>query len=595
MLPGTRWSGRLGRVNPWASVCALSIAIAACVGNIEGLPGGGDGASPPTSTPTNFVCDPDAVPETVPLRRLSRVQYENTVRELVTFVLGGDANAVLSTIDPLFDQVPDDLRVGPDKHFAGYTHLDQAVQQEHVDATYAVANAVGAALTANSARLTASVGACATDADGSNDGACLDAFIRSFGERALRRAVTNEDVSFYKRPAGAPPYEAADYADVVALMMTSPDALYLVERGSGTGETSPLDGYALASRLSYHFWQTSPDEELFAAARSGELVDDEVFQAQVDRVFNSSKTRAAVATFFSEWLDNTVLEELDSRLGTPVFDAFAGDFEPGPDLRERMLDEVVDAATYYAFQTRGTFDDFFASRKSFARTNDLASIYGVRAWDGTSEPPDFGDPERVGLITRAAYVATGSANTRPIMKGVFIRKALLCDDIAQPPAKAAATPIELSDTDTTREVVEKLTQNGVCAGCHPPLINPLGFATEGFDALGRVRTKQTFYDPLTGAVVGSAPIDTRSVPHVEPDDASASNGPADLVEQILASEKPRACFARQYFRFTFSRLEDLDRDGCALADVKATLDDEAPLAEALRAIALSPAFRMRSF
>jgi hypothetical protein len=67
------------------------------------------------------------------------------------------------------------------------------------------------------------------------------------------------------------------------------------------------------------------------------------------------------------------------------------------------------------------------------------------------------------------------------------------------------------------------------------------------------------------------------------------------MELILNSDKPRACFARQYFRYTFGRMEDLDADACALDAVKQSLVDGAPLADALRAVALSPSFRRRSF
>src|SRR5262249_33927011 len=161
-----------------------------------------------------------------------------TVRDLVSFLVPAQADGVLGEIEPIFAQLPDDLRVGPDKHFAGFTNLDQAVQQEHIDATYAVAAAVGASISSTSGRLQAAVGACPTDADASNDAKCLDDFIRSFGERALRRKPNDADVAFYRRPAGSPPYDAADWADVIALLMTSPDALYLVERGSGTGESA---------------------------------------------------------------------------------------------------------------------------------------------------------------------------------------------------------------------------------------------------------------------------------------------------------------------------------------------------------------------
>ncbi len=576
-----------------ATLSTSLLALVGCTGEI----GGEDQETGPgpQSTPTNFVCDPDAVPEALPLRRLSHVQYANTIRDLVRYALPSESDAVITAVTPLFDQVPDDARIGPDKHYAGFARLDQAVQQEHIDATYAVANAVGAELVSTPARLEAVVGACATDGDASNDDACLDAFIRSFGERALRRAATDEDVAFYRVPAGSAPFEAADYADAAALLMTSPHALYLVEHGDESeGEHVPLGAYELASRLSYHFWQTLPDEELFAAARSGDLLTEAGYTAQVDRIFADPKTREAVAAFFSDWLENTTLEELDSRAGTPVFEAFAGDFTPGPELRERMLAEVVDAAAWYAFDGAGSYDDLLTSNRSFAKTSDLATIYGVPTWDGAGEPPAFADPARAGLITRAAYTATGSANTRPIMKGVFIRKALLCDDIAPPPPNAAANPPTLSETATTRQVVEELTANSPCNGCHQLQINALGFATENFDALGRVRTEQPIFDEETGASLGALPIDTTSVPRVD-DDETLSTGSADLMRLVTESPKPNACFARQYFRFTFGREEDLNRDACALDDVKSKLDDGAPLAEVLRTVALSQAFKKRSF
>src|SRR5690606_9357832 len=182
-----------------------------------------------------------------------------------------------------------------------------------------------------------------------------------------------------------------------------------------------------------------------------------------------------LSSFFGEWLENTTLDELDSRLGTPVFDAFRGDFVPGPDLREDMLREVTDAAVHAALDDGGTWEDLLLDRRSFARTGELAAIYGVPRWSPGEDPPAIDDPARVGLITRAAFVATGSASTRPIMKGVFLRKALLCDPIDPPPAEAAANPPELSEDLTTRQVVEELTGTGSCSGCHTVMINPLGF------------------------------------------------------------------------------------------------------------------------
>jgi hypothetical protein len=579
----------------WSTALPLCVAAAACTGVIGDGDDVGEGVEPPGSTPTNFVCDENAVPEALPLRRLSQLQYNNTVRDLVSFLAPSDDAAIHGEIAIQFEALPDDQRIGTDKTYAGFKRLDQAVQQDHIDTVYRVAAAAAASLTANTARLSETAGACATDGDSSNDDDCLDELIRRFGERAMRKAISDEDIAFYRGPAGSAPFDAADYADVIALILNAPHTLYFVEHGraGADGATAPLAGYELAARVSYHFWQTLPDDALFEAARSGELETEAGFQAQVERVFNDAKTKAALATFFGQWLENSSLQELDSRVGTPIFDSFVGNFVPGPDLRENMFQEVVDSALYYSVDAPGTFADLLTSDKSFAKTDDLASIYGVPVWS-SGEPPTLDDPARVGLLTRAAYLSTGSANTRPIMKGVFIRKALLCDDIPPPPPNVGDDPPEATEDASTREAVDALTGTGSCAGCHTVLINPLGYATENFDALGRVRATQLLYDDQ-GNEVGSAPIRTDSVPLVEGDDDTPTSGAGELTDLILESPKPYACFARQYFRFTFGRLEDLDRDACALKDVKDALDDDLPLPQVLRAIALSKSFQERSF
>ncbi|MFO0612590.1 MAG: DUF1592 domain-containing protein [Polyangiaceae bacterium] len=571
----------------------LAATLAACTGSISD-PVGTRG---PTSTATDFVCDPSVVPPSLPLPRLSKAQRRNAVNDLVRFALPTDADAVIASVKPLLDATPVDVAAGTDKTYARYTRLDQSVQQEHVDAGYAAAVAVGKALSEPASRLTEVAGACATDADASNDAACLSDFITRFGERALRRPMSPDDLAFYAQPAGAPPFDSADYADVIALVMSAPESFYFVESGdpASSGERVPLDAYELASRLSFHFWQTAPDGPLLEAAKSGALLTKEGYEAEVDRLLADPRAREAAREFFSEWLENATLQELDSRKGDPVFDAFVAGYDPGPDLREHMLAEVVDAALYYTFDAPSSYDAFFTSNASFARTDDLASIYGVPTWDGLSAPPSVAQPERAGLLTRAAFLSTGSATTRPIMKGVFIRKAILCDDIAPPPPNAAAVVPELSPSQTTRQVVEGLTGTGACAACHPPLINPLGFATENFDAIGRVRKEQTFFDPMTGAVVGSAPVDTSGTPAIDDGDAATASDAHDLVGLIVESPKFHACFARQYFRFTFRRVEDLGTDGCALAGAKSELDRGGKLADVLRSVALSDAFKTRSF
>src|SRR5690606_34527523 len=140
-------------------------------------------------------------------------------------------------------------------------------------------------------------------------------------------------------------FDGADYADVIALLLNAPQLFYFVEHGtSGEGAAVALDPFELASRLSYHFWQTMPDAQLFEAARGGTPASEEGYRAEVERIYADPRTERSLREVFGQWLENTTLEELDSRDGTPAFDTLRGDFGPSADLREAMLAEVTDSA-----------------------------------------------------------------------------------------------------------------------------------------------------------------------------------------------------------------------------------------------------------
>ena len=181
------------------------------------------------------------------------------------------------------------------------------------------------------------------------------------------------------------------------------------------------------------------------------------------------------------------------------------------------------------------------------------------------------------------------------MKGVFIRKHILCDDIPPPPPGANAKPPDLQPGMTTRETVEELTQmqGTVCAGCHATFINALGFATENFDALGRFRSEQSFFD-AQGNAAGSKPVSTSGVPHVSDAEAPV-NGAGDLMQQIVASGKVEACLSRNFFRYTFARWEDLAIDGCALEGMRKSLENGGTLVDLVMAASLDGSFRQRAF
>lgn len=586
-----------------ALVIGLGLVVSACVGSITDPGGeengtGGSGGTNPTNV-TSFSCKPELTPPSVPLRRLTAIQISNTVASLVASTVPGEEASILAALDKPIGAMPTDKKKGPADHWGGFTRVDQNMTQEHVDRTYDLATAMGMELTSSPARLGSLAGSCATDADSGNDDACLDDFIRSFGEKVLRRAITDEDVAFYRAVAGTAPFDTEDWADIVAELTAAPEFLYFVENGEAPEGSDPdvygVTAYELASRLSYHFWQTMPDDELFTLARSGELLEPGVFEQQVNRLYEDQRTSNTLRQFFSEWLHRDDLAQLNALIGTPAYDAIRGDFTPTSELRQAMHDEVADMAMYYGRTQPGTLNDIYLSPKSFARSAELAGMYAVPVWDGASEPPDFTEPARRGLLTRAAMVASGSANTRPIMKGVFIRRALLCDQLNPPPANVMAVePVPTVDA-TSREVVEALTANGICPACHVQQINDLGFATENFDALGRVRTDEQLVDALSGQITGTKAVNTVGVPQVIPGDSTEVADALELESVMLDSGKPQACFARLYFRFTFGRTEDLDKDGCTLDALHQPLKSGQPLADVLRTVALSSAFRLHDF
>ncbi len=564
------------------------VALAACAEDLDSARRRDRGPDADTAT--------DAPPlgeeSNLALPRLTRDEYIATLGDLLQEAMPSSANELLQAVLPLAQSLPADQLVSPpaEKH-GGFARLDQSQQQMYADVPFQVAVQLGKEVTKTPARITSLVGQCATPAI---DRACFDGFVRRFGELALRRPLDDEDVKFYAGDAPATDIPAETVANTVTRLLSAPRFLYHVESGTtpaGAEDIFALDAWELASRLSYHFWGTMPDATLREAARSGALLDGARYEAEVRRLFDDARTTTTLASFFTQWFWPLLeLPPLDSRLQDPIFKAFAGSNTPSPELRTRMVQEVVEAATFIA-KNGGTVRDLLTNRQSFARDAELAAIYGVAPWSGSGNPPEL-PPERAGLLTRAAFLTTGTANTRPIMKGVFIRTTLLCDELPPPPQEAMAVAINLSPTLSTRQVVEELTEkDGRCSGCHKTLINPLGFVTENFDALGRARTTQTLFD-MAGKVVGQAPIDTKAIPWIADDDRPA-NGVKELTDQLVESGRVEACFAERYFRFSYRRIESTTGDRALIKVLAESAQKGGPLADVLKASALRPEFKRR--
>jgi hypothetical protein len=567
---------------------ALSL-LAACAGAVSNPSGPSGGNVELSSRDVTFACKAET-PAGDAMHRLSRTQYENTVHDLLEAQLPSHIKDTWGEVESAFSALPADT-IAKTQPFAT---MDQAVSQQHVDTYFAISQAVAQALTADDAR----VDALLSCNEGEADTACVTRFIRDFGRHAFRHTLREDEFSYLWGVYGANGIDVAALRDTIVVALNAPQFLYRVEfGGKAVGKTAnlfQLSDAELATRLAYHFWQTMPDDELLDMADEGALGNEAAYTALVERMMGDRRTEQSLRVFLREWLHLDDLRPLDSLVGDPVFDAIAGEDKPSSQLRDDMIDDVVDSFIFHLGRD-DSFADWFVSPYSFATSDELAALYGTEKWDGKAqEPPRFPAGERSGLLTRAALLSTGTAKTRPIIKGVFVRERILCDRVPPPPANATSIPVELTTKMSTREVVETLTEQpkSQCSSCHSTMINALGFATENYDALGRLRTNEVLYS-ADGKELGEKPVDTTSVPRIWQNDDQVSNGAEDLTEMIVQSGKAESCFARQYIRFAYGRREDEEVDGCALEAVRSALQDGQSLQQAIRAPALRPEFRQR--
>lgn len=568
----------------------LSIALlvlTACEGLIAdvrpiGGTGGGGGGSTAIDDPA---CLTPLPPGVGPLKRLSALQYRNTVRDLLAASGLGPLAGELGT---RLDSVPDDSDVS----FRG---LDNRVTDQHVRAYFEIAVAIGDAVESSPARLTALAGSCATAP--TLTAACADDFLTRFGRRAFRRPLTPSELAELRtyNDGQRPPAEAV--RAMVLAVLISPRFLNHLEL-----EGQPLDSerrlqlsaFELASRLSYTYWQTPPDDALLDAAASGALLTEAGYREQVARVFQDLRTEATLRRFWSEWLR---LEKFTGfATSRPAFAALAAGEHVGEAGHEHwrdMVDELHELTRLYTFDRPGTFAELVQSDVSVTRSLDVARLYGVPAWSGTGEYPRLTD--RKGLFQRAALLVDGLETTNPFHRGALTRRAFLCDPLPQPnPASlppGALDPPPFDAMQTTRQRFQaKVDGNNLCQGCHGGF-SDLGYVMEQFDALGRHRMKEKVYDESSGALLAELQLDTTAVTRVWSDDERPVAGPAELTTRMTDSGKPQACFAQQFTRFALRREPVAEGDRCLAQRLSPR---SATLAEVFQGLAFEPAFQQRT-
>jgi len=559
---------------------------------------GAGGKEPVATTPSQFGACPTGDPEpgVTPLMKLSTLQYRNTVRDLL-------AASGLAAVN---DELPALLAAVPDDSTVAFRGLDARISSDHVMAYFNVAAAVGDAATRTTARLTSLAGSCATTTPLA--ASCLDTFLKDFGRRALRRPLDADELAEYKDIAQGSSPKATSSAEalrnVVVAMLMSPRFVNHLELDgtaiAGRNDYITLDPFVTASRLSYTFWQTLPDDALLSAAADGSLGTDAGFSAQLDRVFSDPRTQQTIWQFWNEWL------RFESFTGfvadRPAFKALAQGEQvgvSGHDHWRDMVQEIRDLTELYTWKRPGTFADLMTSTVSVTRSADLSHLYGVAAWNGSGAYPEFTDGHRVGILQRAALLASGLETTNPFHRGSLIRRAILCDNLPRPdpnslPPGSLDAPPPSTALTTRQRYQAKVEGNSTCAGCHSSF-SDIGYVLEAYDALGRFRTSEKVFDEQTGALVATLPIDTSATLSIGVGQARSVSGPAELNQRILESGKVEACLSANYFRYALRRDPSRDSaDACAFETLQTELTKPGvSLSDVFRRIALESGFRRR--
>ena len=325
-------------------------------------------------------------------------------------------------------------------------------------------------------------------AEAQDELACARKILSTLARRAYRRPVTDTDLetllSFYQRRRNENGNFDAGIESALQFILASPEFLFRIEEdpaGVPADTAYRLGDLALASRLSFFLWSSIPDDQLLNLAAAKKLHEPAVLEQQVRRMLADPKSNALVTNFAEQWL---FLRNLKSS--APNLDAYP-DFDDN--LREAMKQETELFFSSIIHEDRSVMDllnaDYTFLNERLARHYGIPGIYGSQF-----RRVHIDDERRRGLLGQASILTVTSypARTSPVQRGKWI----LTNILGVPPTPPPPNVPELKDNGegskplSVRERMELHRANAVCAGCHK-VMDPIGFALENFDAIGRWR------------------------------------------------------------------------------------------------------------
>jgi Protein of unknown function (DUF1592)/Protein of unknown function (DUF1588)/Protein of unknown function (DUF1587)/Protein of unknown function (DUF1595)/Protein of unknown function (DUF1585) len=491
--------------------------------------GGSPGAQPPARCQNRTIH-----PGRAPVRRLTRFEYNNTVRDLL-----GD------TTEPAVALPSDEIANGFGNDAEALSVSSLLVEQYGTVAEGIATRATqGGALT----RLLP----CAATVMPASEESCTRTFVGSFAARAYRRSVTqaetDELVALARSVRGASGF-ASGIAAVIEVVLQSPDFLYRLEWGAPDPAHPELrrpTGDEMATRLSYLFWGTMPDDKLRAAAKAGELSTAEGVLVEASRLVEDPRARPVVRFFFDSLLPISGLGALERD--RTLFPTYSGTI--GALMREetqRLLEDEI-------FAGSGNWPGVLLSDHTFVN-GPLAAFYGMSGVSGDTFRKVPLDDHRLGLLTLGGLMAgtTPSNTTNPVLRGSFVVRKLMCRTIPLPTGDilAKVKPPPPYSGKTARERYTAHKADPICASCHAQM-DPVGLAFENFNPVGLWR------DTENGVTIDASAV----VPGTD----EMVAGPQELIRKLAALDDVNDCLASHWMDFAYGQSAGA-RDECVQAGV----------------------------
>lgn len=507
-----------------AFIAPLLLLTVACTGEIavateRNDTENGPTANAPHSTAPKGTADCEGLaPDTVPLRRLSHVEYKNSVRDLL-FGLN---------LPDMPELPPDTVEHGFENVAARLSAPALLVERYEETAIMAAEAAMG------DPAIRDQILTCGSWQSAQEQAGCSDAFLITFGRRAFRRPLTADEradyLNFIDEMTREIDYEAAIELSIASMLQSSQFNYRIEPLRAG-----PPTAYELASRLSYFLWQSMPDDTLLVAAEQETLLQPGELKAQAQRMLADPRAEAAIVDFHRQWLnfDRILKEPKDS-----------GTF---PGWNNELLSAVRDEPNRFVANVvvngEGTLEALLTDHRAWIDA-PLADLYGVSA-DGPGSSVALPEHERSGILTRANFLAGHShqVNASPVLRGAFINERFLCRELGAPPDDADTSPIEQDPSDgpkTNRMLFEERTARDECQACHVH-IDGVGFGFEHYDALGAYRTEDnTLPVDATGALFGT-------------DIDGDYTGAVELSARLATSQTVEQCVAKNWVRYSLGR------------------------------------------